>query len=106
MPKINLKYKETKRRISSKINNDNHRYVYNTDAWRKLRLIFLAENPLCNKCEKEGRITLAEEVHHKIPISQGRTKEQKQQLGFNINNLQALCVECHKKIDKDEYKFN
>jgi 5-methylcytosine-specific restriction endonuclease McrA len=100
MPTIQLKYSDRKKKNSSKQNCLNHIAVYNTRTWKELRLYFLAENPLCEICKKLEKITLAQEVHHKIPISTGKTKEEKQQLGFDINNLQALCTECHKNIDK------
>jgi 5-methylcytosine-specific restriction protein A len=100
MPTINLRFKQTKKKYSSKVKNDNHKYIYNTTTWRELRLYFLSKNPLCEICKEQEKITLSQEVHHKIPISKGRTKEEKELIGFDINNLQALCTECHNKIDK------
>jgi len=32
---------------------------------------FLNQNPLCVMCEKEGRVTVAEEVDHIIPLHKG-----------------------------------
>jgi len=48
------------------------------------------EHPLCEKCLKEGRYVKTEEVHHKLPLSQGGTHE--------WSNLIALCRSCHAKI--------
>lgn len=38
----------------------------------------------------DGRSTLAEEVHHKIPVKRGGTHDE--------NNLMSLCQSCHTKI--------
>jgi len=100
MPTIQLRFSNKKKENSSKKNVENHIVIYNTRTWRELRLYFLSKNPLCEICKQHDKITLAQEVHHKIPISAGKTKEQKQIIGFDIENLQALCIDCHKKIDK------
>ena len=42
------------------------------------------------ECRKIGRLVPAEEVHHKIPISQGGTHAKE--------NLMSLCRSCHTKI--------
>jgi len=99
-PTIQLRFSDKKKIITPKINNLNHSAVYNTTTWRELRLYYLSKNPLCEICKENDKITLSQEVHHKIQISTGKTKEEKQEIGFDINNLQALCTECHKKIDK------
>ena len=48
---------------------------------------FLQENPLCVMCEAEGRVSVAEEVDHIIPLFKGGADEWK--------NLQGLCLACH-----------
>lgn len=83
-------------RPDEKKDNDNHRYVYNTTTWRLLRLKKLHDNPLCEQCQDKGIIRSASEVDHIIPISNGKTKIEKQGIGFDIKNLQSLCKECHK----------
>ena len=57
--------------------------------WRKRRLAFLAEHPLCVMCEREGRITAADTVDHKTP-HKGDLK-----LFWDENNWAALCSSCH-----------
>lgn len=83
---------------SNKKDNDNYKYVYNTTAWRNLRLIFLSQHPLCDRCLKLGKIVSAIDVHHIIPISNGKNKLEKQALGFNYSNLESVCKEHHKEI--------
>jgi len=48
---------------------------------------FLQENPLCVMCEAEGRVSVAEEVDHIIPLFKGGADE--------IGNLEGLCLACH-----------
>lgn len=105
MPTINFAEKKIyKREYDNQRTNDNHKYVYNTSTWVNLRLEYLSRNPLCEHCKEKEIVKLASEVHHKIYISVGKTKEQKQAIGFNPNNLMSLCSECH--IDIHRYKNN
>jgi len=62
---------------------------YASAAWLRLRNAFLAENPLCADCTREGRDVAAEHVHH--------LKERKDhpELALEWSNLQALCQRCH-----------
>jgi 5-methylcytosine-specific restriction protein A len=59
-------------------------------AWKRIRDSYAREHPLCERCEKNGRLTPAEEVHHILPISLGGTHEK--------SNLMSLCKSCHNKI--------
>ena len=43
------------------------RHLYKSTAWRKGRLAFLAQHPLCERCEASGRVTAATIVHHRKP---------------------------------------
>ena len=63
------------------------RYGY---QWRKIRAIFLSENPLCEMCKQEGRYIDATEVHHIKPLSEGG--------GNEFENLMPLCKSCHSRI--------
>ncbi len=105
MPWINLpeKKKRVDKRLihSSKKDNLNHSAVYNTSIWKELRIEYLKEHPTCERCLKNDKITLAIDVHHIIPISAGKTKKDKQIIGFDWNNLMALCKDCHKEIHKE-----
>lgn len=102
MPTIYLPPKKVYKRLKteSKRNNENHNAVYNTTTWRELRIEKLKKDPLCEICKEKEILTLANEVHHKIPISTAKTKQAKETLGFDMNNLQSLCTQCH----KDQHK--
>ena len=59
-------------------------------AWRRIRAAYIATHPLCEECEKAGRFTPAQEVHHILPLSQGGD--------HRPENLMALCKPCHSGI--------
>ena len=59
-------------------------------AWKRIRDSYAAAHPLCEKCQAEGKLTPTEEIHHKLPLSQGGTHARE--------NLIALCKPCHAKI--------
>ncbi len=61
-------------------------------AWKKIRDRYIARHPFCEQCAKEGRMVLAEEVHHKKPLSEGGTSRE--------DNLMSLCKSCHSKITR------
>ena len=42
-------------------------------AWKRIRDRYIQEHPLCELCQRDGRLTPAEEVHHKVPLSEGGT---------------------------------
>lgn len=57
---------------------------YNSPQWQRLRKKKLSQNPLCEHCEREGRVTPATVVDHIVPIKEGGA-------ALDINNLQSLC---------------
>ncbi len=63
-------------------------------TWPRVRAQFLAAHPLCAVCERDGRVTAAEEVHHILPLAKGGTHAEE--------NLLALCRSCHSRITARE----
>lgn len=59
-------------------------------AWKRIRDSYVKTHPFCEKCYERGVLVPVDEVHHKIPISQGGTHDK--------NNLMSLCRSCHNKI--------
>ena len=59
-------------------------------AWKRIRDKYVAEHPFCEICFKKGILVPVDEVHHKLPLSEGGTHERK--------NLIGLCKSCHAKI--------
>jgi len=63
-----------------------------TTAWDKTRRAKLNLQPLCERCERQGRVVAASTVHHKRELEgiddPGR---------LTMGNLEALCRDCHEK---------
>lgn len=78
--------------------NPIYRRLLNANKWAKLRRLKLQRNPLCEQCRKEGRIRLATEVHHIVPVESGGSEEAMRALAYDYNNLMALCHDCHRDI--------
>jgi len=63
-----------------------------THRWQKVRKWKLSRDPLCQPCQKEGRVTQAFMVHHADGNSRNNRSE----------NLVSVCRECHEKIHGPE----
>lgn len=74
-----------------------YKRLIHTARWQQLRRDKLSDSPLCERCEAEGRVTAAVEVHHVIPVEHALTKQEKARLMYDYHNLRALCHECHVK---------
>ncbi|MFA4294428.1 HNH endonuclease signature motif containing protein [Xanthomonas perforans] len=57
----------------------------NSTAWRKLRAVHLAGEPLCRSCAQGGRVTAATDVDHIDGDDSNNAS----------SNLQSLCHACH-----------
>lgn len=101
MATINLIPNKRKENPTYTSKNENliHSTVYNTTAWKKLRIDYLSLHPVCERCDK----CLAIDVHHKTEISTGKNESEYKQLGFDANNLMALCRQCHKEIHNKNF---
>ena len=81
-------------------NNRDYKYLYNTARWKKLRIQFLANHPLCEECKRNGVITSSEVVDHILPHRGNK------ELFWDEGNLQALCKECHdRKTAKEDGRW-
>lgn len=59
-------------------------------AWKRIRDRYVVGHPLCEQCEKAGKITPTQEVHHILPLSEGGIHDE--------SNLMALCTACHSGV--------
>lgn len=59
-------------------------------AWKRIRDRYIKAHPLCEECERAGRLTPAGEVHHILPLSRGGSHD--------TSNLMSLCKSCHSRI--------
>lgn len=96
MPTI---YKPKKKKVNNQAFYQQRRRerqkIYNTDRWRKLRLNYLSQHPLCEECLKKGIIKSAQDIHHVISFMITDDMCERERLAFDSSNLQALCRDCH-----------
>ena len=59
--------------------------------WKKFRIAYLKQHPLCVDCLKQGIYTPSREPHH---IQKLRDRPE---LKYEESNLIALCHDCHSK---------
>lgn len=72
-----------------------YQQLINSTKWLRLRREVLTRHPLCQRCEAEGKLTAATEVHHVRPVEEAITYADKQQRMYDPHNLRALCHDCH-----------
>ena len=72
------------------------RNFYSSTAWRKFRLGFLSDHPLCVACEKSGDVTAAVHVHHKTP-RKTLVALRGPQAAFDASECEGLCLPCHSR---------
>ena len=80
----------------SKVNSDYEKYGRDKNvkkkygrAWKRIRDKYAAEHPFCERCFERGILVETEEIHHKLPLSEGGTHDR--------SNLIALCKPCHSR---------
>ena len=77
-----------------------YRRHYNSARWRRLRLMQLQAQPLCQMCLDAGRVTVATVVDHVTPHKGDEA------LFYAPANLQSLCdaipFRCHSRVKQGE----
>ncbi len=66
-----------------------HKHMYNSTSWQRMRMNQLIRNPLCARCRQNGRLRPATTVHH-IKAHRGDWS-----LFLDSTNLQSVCNSCH-----------
>lgn len=87
--------------------------LLNSRRWKEMRIDYLREHLLCERCLREGkaeglpmgRATAAIDLHHKVPVETAKTLPEMERLCFDRNNVEALCVECHRKTHQELRSF-
>ena len=82
---------------AKKVNSDYEKYGRDKNAkrrydraWKRIRDKYAAGHPFCEKCYERGVLVPVEEIHRKLPLSEGGTHDR--------SNLIALCKSCHSQI--------
>ena len=73
----------------------NYQRLLNDKRWKRLRAWKLMENPLCELCEQEGKVTAAVDIHHRVPVESASTVYDMERLCYNPLNLMSLCIPHH-----------
>ena len=67
---------------------------YKSQAWKKCREAYAqSKGWLCERCMKEGRLTIGEIVHHKIHLTPENIIDPS--VTLNWDNLELVCRLCH-----------
>lgn len=61
---------------------------YVSARWRRFRNWYLRQHPMCEQCEREGRLVPADMVDHVQELRDGGAP-------LTEDNVQALCRKCH-----------
>ena len=75
-------------------------------AWKRIRDRHITQHPLCERCQEEGRLVPAEEVHHIVRLSPDNIWDTN--ITLNPDNLISLCKDCHfaeHKAEKEAGKY-
>lgn len=97
-----IKPKE-KERVTERIGRtiESQSGFYASSNWVKMRDRRRLENPICQECEKKGRITHMQIVDHIIPI------DERPDLALEFSNTQSLCSFHHVlKTNADKKRKN
>lgn len=60
--------------------------IYNSMRWRYARRAKLAQDPICERCDR----ALSQQVHHKVDLADDSDP-------FALEGLEALCASCHSR---------
>lgn len=81
---------------------------YRSKRWRKVRKLFLQNNPFCVKCKESGKLVSAKVVDHIQRVNPANPYDtQNGTWGEPLmsKNLQGLCSKCHdRKSAKERWK--
>lgn len=70
---------------------------YKSRQWQRCRdLCIQRAGGLCERCRKEGVIRAAVIAHHKKEITPQNINNP--EITLNLDNLEALCMDCHAKV--------
>lgn len=100
MPTINKPQKKTSVKKNDTDMRKLRQTAYRNTQWRKMRDTYMKEHPICEECLKVGKVTAAEDVHHKR--SPFRNGEINWGLLLDYDNLESVCKECHARIHNEK----
>lgn len=84
-------------------NRKKRQSVYNTTTWHNIRLAKIMECPECEICAIEGRVTLAEDVHHALSFLEV-DDDVMLNVAYDSTNLISVCKKCHSRCHTGDLK--
>lgn len=81
-------------------NREDRQKIYQSAKWKALRLAKLAEQPLCERCLSNGKVTAAIDVHHKDSFL-NYEGSQRLAKAYDSDNLMSVCKECHSYLHRN-----
>lgn len=101
MPTINRNKKIKEKPTPYKHHNNISAQYYHNNLWTKLSRWYKSHHPLCERCDANGKVTPATQVHHINPFMNGTTDEERWKMLLDEDNLMALCDQCHIDIHNE-----
>lgn len=96
MPTIRLLRNE-RRGVPSERRKERIR-IYSSERWKRLRLVKLYNDPLCERCLKVGKTVPADDVHHVVSFMSVDDPVGRRRLAYDYENLMSLCRACHNEL--------
>ena len=75
--------------------NEQRAAFYVSGAWIACSRSFRKAHPLCERCLKKGKISPAEEAHHRIKLTPQNINNP--DITLNWDNMELLCKDCHEE---------
>ena len=63
--------------------------------WQRVRQAIFAAGSLCRLCMAKGRVAVAVEIDHEMPLAKGGTDDPA--------NLRPLCADCHLNAGRAQF---
>ena len=71
------------------------RREYNSPRYKANRMVKLRTRPKCERCEAQGYIVPANQVHHTVSIREWYTQGLPARGCSALDNLESICPSCH-----------
>ena len=96
MPYLKKAHTQKNRQVNKEQRTD----IYQSKQWKKLRLSYIMQHPLCKICLALGKTTPAEDIHHKDSFT-NYSGNMRLKVAYDANNLIALCKQHHSYLHRN-----
>lgn len=92
---------KAKKKSNKNRNKQRRSESYNSYIWRLLRDAYIKHYPLCQICQHNGKLTPAEDVHHKDSPFHYSDKAVIYDKLTDVDNLISVCKQCHSFLHRN-----